>query len=259
MEQFDLNDQRLADTLFDAYINRKQISKDQIPAFLEKEKAYGIQHALTAKKAEEAQEELKGYKISLTSKETQDLFKSETPLYGALTAPAISDGKIELASMLSPLIEIELIFIAKEDITRDDDVETILQKTRVAPGIEVPDSRFEDWFPNITLGQVIADSAVAGKIVTGAPKDSVTFKELKNIQGSLKFNGEEIASDSSKAVLGHPVYAVKWLAEELAKHDLIIKKGMSISSGTFILPKKLEKGTYTASYEGLGEVSLEVI
>lgn len=259
MEQFDLNDERLADTLFDAYINKKQLSKDQIPAFLEKEKAYGIQHALTAKKAEEANEELKGYKISLTSKETQELFSSETPLYGALTTPALSDGTIELASMISPLIEIELIFIAKEDLSAEDDIETILQKTLVAPGIEVPDSRFEDWFPKLSLGQVIADSAVSGKIVTGQPKEGLRFNELDDIRGSLTFNGQEIASDSSKAVLEHPVYAVKWLTEELAKHGLTVQKGMSISSGTFILPKKLEKGIYKASYEGIGEVSLKVI
>ncbi|MCJ1909582.1 2-keto-4-pentenoate hydratase [Planococcus ruber] len=259
MEQFDLNDQRLADTLFEAYIQNKPLSKDQIPAFLEKEKAYGIQHALTAKKAEAANEELKGYKISLTSKETQELFNSETPLYGALTSPAISGGTIELTAMSSPLIELELIFIAQEDLSAEDSVEAILQKTLVAPGIEVPDSRFEDWFPHLSLGQVIADSAVAGKIVIGKPKEGVQFDDLDDIQGRLTFNGEEIASDSSKAVLEHPVYAVKWLAEELAKHGLAIKKGMAISSGTFILPKKLEKGLYTASYEGIGEVSLKVI
>lgn len=259
MEQFDLNDQRLADTLFQAYLHKKQLAKDQIPAFLEKEKAYGIQHALTAKKAEDAHEELKGYKISLTSKETQELFSSKTPLYGALTTSALSDGTIELAAMGSPLIEIELIFIAKEEISAEDDIEALLQKTLVAPGIEVPDSRFEDWFPHLSLGQVIADSAVAGKIVKGQPKDGLRFDELDDIQGSLTLNGQEIASDTSKAVLGHPAYAVKWLAEELAKHGLAIEKGMVVSSGTFIMPKKLEKGRYTASYEGIGEVSLNVI
>lgn len=259
MEQFDLNDQRLADALFEAYIHRKPLSKDQIPAFLEKEKAYGIQHALTAKKADEANEELKGYKISLTSKETQELFHSDTPLYGALTTPALSEGTIELDGMCSPLIELELIFIVQEELSAEDDVETILQKTLVAPGIEVPDSRFDDWFPKLSLGQVIADSAVAGKIVVGEPKSGLRFEDLADIQGRLTFNGEEIAADSSKAVLEHPVYAVKWLTEELAKHGLTVEKGMSISSGTFILPKKLEKGVYTASYEGIGEVSLNVI
>lgn len=259
MEQFDLDTKRIAKILFDAYDSKLQLSKDLVPAFLEKEKAYEIQHALTAMKSATLNEEIKGYKISLTSKETQDLFQSETPLYGALTTSSLSNGEIELHSLLSPLIELELIFIANEDLSIEDSVEDILRKTSVAPGIEVPDSRYEDWFPNITLGQVIADSAVAGKIVTGKPINGVTFDQMDNIKGTLAFNGDEIAANTSSEVLEHPVYAVQWLVKELASHGLTLKKGMSVSSGTFILPKKLEKGVYTAAYEGIGEVVLTVV
>lgn len=145
MENFDLNDQQMADVLYGAYKNKQQIPKDRIPAFLEKEQAYNVQHALTEQKAELANEELAGYKISLTSKETQDLFNSDTPLYGALTTSSLAEGSIELASLSSPLIELELIFIAKEDLSPEDDNDAIMIKTLVAPGIEVPDSRFEDW------------------------------------------------------------------------------------------------------------------
>lgn len=258
MEHFDLNDQQMATILYDAYIEKKQITKDQIPALLEKEAAYTIQHALTNKKLELANEELAGYKISLTSPETQQLFNSETPLYGALTTSSIVEKTIGLSSLSSPLLELELIFIVKEDLSPGDDTDAILAKTSVAPGIEVPDSRFEDWFPKLSLGQVIADSAVAGKIVIGEPKDNLSYEQLENITGKLVFNGEEIASGTSSEVLEHPVNAVKWLVNELVGHGLSLKKGMSISSGTFILPKPLEKGLYEASYDGIGSVSLEV-
>lgn len=252
-------DEKTAEKLFQAYVHKQQIDKEQIPASLEKQQAYGIQHALTAKKIHSAGEELKGYKVSLTSPETQKLFNSTTPLYGALMSSALSGGIIELAKMSSPLIEIELIFIAQEDLSPADSIEDILQKTVVSPGIEVPDSRFDDWFPKITLGQVIADSAVAGKIVCGVPVSSVSYEGLADIQGVLRFNGEEIASNSSTAVLGHPVMALKWLVDELAEHGNALKKGMYVSSGTFISPKKLERGYYTASYEGIGEVALKVV
>ncbi|WP_416143916.1 hypothetical protein [Planococcus koreensis] len=106
---------------------------------------------------------------------------------------------------------------------------------------------------------MIADSAVAGKIVSGAPVSSVSYERLEDIQGVLRFNGEEIASNSSTAVLGHPALALKWLVDELAQHGHTLKKGMYVSSGTFVSPRKLERGYYTASYEGIGEVALEVI
>ncbi|MFD1864519.1 2-keto-4-pentenoate hydratase [Planococcus chinensis] len=251
-------DSRLAEKLFNAYLQNEPIGKDAIPADLEKSTAYRIQHEVTSKKTSGSAEEVKGYKISLTSPETRDLFQSETPLYGALTSSSLSEGVIELESLISPLLEIELIFILKEDLSVEDDVHAILQKSLVAPGIEVPDSRFEDWFPKITLGQVIADSAVAGKIIAGTPKDGLTFGDLQEIQGTLALNGKELATGSSSTVLDHPANAVKWLAEELAGHGGSLKKGMYISSGTFTLPQRLEKGLYTASYEGLGEVSLKV-
>lgn len=257
MEQINRLEQQAVDVLFSAYQKKEPLSKQAVPEDLDKASAYRIQHLVTEQK-EAAGEKLQGYKISLTSKETQNLFASDSPLYGALTGPAISEGIIELDSMLSPLLELEVVFIAKEELLPNDDVEAILRKTDVAAGIEVPDSRFEDWFPKVTLGQVIADSAVAGKIVIGERKTDATFESLENIKGTLTFNGEELAAGTSAEVLGHPVHAVKWLIEELALHGRTLQKGMVVSSGTFILPKKLERGLYTASYEGLGEVTLQV-
>ncbi|MBT2570634.1 hypothetical protein [Planococcus sp. ISL-110] len=258
MRNLDSQQTEMAAVLYDAYKTGEAIPKEQIPASLEKIPAYTIQHAVTAHKTRGKQEELKGYKISLTSKETQNLFQSETPLYGALTTSALSDGVIELDSLSSPLIEIELIFIAKEDLAAADDVHALLEKTLVAPGIEVPDSRFDDWFPKITLGQVIADSAVAGRIITGLPLDNIRYDQLEKLPGNLTLDGKTIAAGNSSEVLDHPINAVKWLVNELAGHGLAVKKGMAISSGTFILPKPLEKGLYEASYGEIGSVRLIV-
>lgn len=258
MKNIDAHQLEMAASLYKAYVDGHTISQERIPASLEKNRAYSVQHAVTVKKTSNGEEELKGYKISLTSKETQQLFQSETPLFGALTTSALSNGIIDLTSMSSPLIEIELIFIAKEDLSAADDVQALLEKTQVAPGIEVPDSRFDDWFPKISLGQVIADSAVAGKIIAGAPLDNITYAQLEKLPGKLTLNGVEIAAGHSSEVLDHPVHALKWLVNELAEHGLTVKKGMSISSGTFILPKTLERGLYEASYGELGSVTLTV-
>ncbi|MBT2581398.1 hypothetical protein [Planococcus sp. ISL-109] len=252
-----LQTKQLAERLYAAYKNNRALEKDQIPPTLDLSAAYSIQHALTLRKTQDG-EPLRGYKISLTSPETQKLFNSEKPLYGALTAPALSDGTIELASMLSPLIEIELIFLIQEDIQTADSLATILSKTKIAPGIEVPDCRFTDWFPNITLGQVVADSAVAGRIIIGEAVGNVSFDQLDDIRGELFLDGQAIASGRSSEVLRHPVNAIKWLAEELESHGLSLEKGMAVSSGTFILPKKLETGRYEAHYEGIGSVALTV-
>lgn len=259
MEQFDSKKDEMAEILFEANVNKKQIKKNQIPASINEDFAYGIQHAVTEQKLEKLQESLIGYKISLTSKETQDLFKTDTPLYGGLNETALLDEKMELSSLAAPLLEVELMFIAKEKLSIEDDLQQILQKVDVAPGIELPDSRFEEWFPKISVGQVIADSAVAGKIVHGEPQPSKSFAELDDLEATLKLDGKLIGTGSSSSVLGHPVYSLKWLIDKLAEHGKGIEKGMVISSGTFIQPKTLEIGTYIADFEGIGSVTLTVI
>ncbi len=249
--------QQLADRLHAAYQDQQALAQDQIPSTIQPDAAYKVQHAVTQKKAQNG-EALAAYKISLTSPETQALFHSKKPLYGALTAPALSNGRIEHSSLLSPLIEIELVFLVQETISAADSAETILKKTAIAPGIEVPDCRFIDWFPNITLGQVIADSAVSGRLVIGKPVSDVSYEQLANMHGELVFNGEQIASGHSTEVLKHPVHAIQWLAAELESHGLVLEHGLAVSSGTFILPKPLEIGRYEARYEGLGSVELLV-
>ncbi|MDS8740880.1 hydratase, partial [Streptococcus pneumoniae] len=77
-------------------------------------------------------------------------------------------------------------------------------------------------------------------------------------RGELFLDGESIATGSSSEVLGHPVNAIKWLAAELEAHGLKLKRGLTVSSGTFILPKPLQKGRYEAKYEGIGSVELTV-
>ena len=258
MKQLDLNEKKMTEILFDAYANKKLVQKNRIPASLNKEVAYGIQHAVTELKSEKSQEALIGYKVSLTSKETQNLFDTDTPLYGGLTDSALLDGQMALTDLAAPLLEVELMFIAKEKLSIEDDIQEILQKMDVAPGIEVPDSRFEEWFPKISVGQVIADSAVAGKIVLGEPQPSKSFEELDNLQTTLTLNGKLIATGSSSSVLGHPVYSIQWLINELAEHGKNIEKGMVISSGTLVQPRALETGTYLADFEGFGSVTLTV-
>lgn len=244
--------------LHHAYTKQSPLSKEDLPKGRSIAEAYDIQHKVLNEKVNMENDQHVGYKISLTSEETQQLFQATSPLYGALTETSLTNGVIELDEMLSPLIEIELMFMVNESLLPDDDEEAMLEKVSIAPGIEVPDSRFYDWFPKLSLDQVIADSAVAGKVMFGKPVEGVTTTQLENLSGELRYNGEVIAQGNSSEVLGNPVHAVKWLNEELAKDDRRLEKGMIISSGTFILPKVLQRGTYEVSFEHIGKVSLQV-
>lgn len=244
------------ETLYNAYSNVAALDKAVFPTDIDLEEAYRIQHAFTVAKKEN-NETLKGYKISMTSPETQALFDAKEPLYGQMTDKQIT-GTVSLKQqLLNPLIELELVFLVKEELATGATVEEIIAKTQVAPGLEVPDSRFADWFPKMPKEQVCADGAVGGRVVFGEAKN-YTYADLDDIQGKLLFNDTVLDSGSSATVMGHPVLAVKWLLEKLGQHGLTLQPGYFVSSGTFVLPKPLEIGRYTGEFAGVGTVHFTV-
>ena len=113
---------------------------------LSENEAYQVQKMLLEKKKQHLEQSHIGYKISMTSDETQKWFKSDSPVYGALSSENLNNGRLDIGTMSEPLIEVELMFIIDEDISEDPDHEEIVKKTSIAPGIEIPDSRFENWF-----------------------------------------------------------------------------------------------------------------
>ncbi|WP_342387794.1 2-keto-4-pentenoate hydratase [Salinicoccus bachuensis] len=220
-----------------------------------KEAAYAIQDDVLKLKEENGEVHM-GYKISLTSRETQDLFRSDSPLYGAMTDRTVQK-EINLGDYNIPLLEMELVFLVDEEIFPEDTEADIMKKCRVAPGAEVPDGRYKDWFPNAALTEIIADGAVNGAVVYGEAK-SYDYAALDSIKGTLSHDGIVIKEGASTEVLGHPASAVKWLAGALAARGKTLSPGIFVSSGTFNLPVPLKTGTYRAEYENVGEVVFKV-
>lgn len=225
---------------------------------LDIEGAYHVQEMVTDLKITRGEESVRGYKVSLTSDETQRWFSAHEPAYGTLTDLNISDGFLSLASLSEPLLEAELMFIVEKDITGYRNDNDLIGHVSVVPGIEIPDSRFAGWFPNLTLGSIIADNAVAGKIVVNGEGKRLACNELGEISLVLYHEDREVAQGLSSEVLGNPLESLKWLIGKLGSRNLSLKEGMVVSSGTFILPLRLEKGTYRASYSFIGDVTLVV-
>ncbi|CAD2072062.1 2-keto-4-pentenoate hydratase [Phocicoccus pinnipedialis] len=217
--------------------------------------AYDNQEKLLERK-KELGEKLKGYKISLTSEKTQKLFNSTHPLYGAMTDKQILES-VSLTDYNEPLLELELVFNIVETLDVEDTLEDICRKCTISPGIEIPDGRYKNWFPNIDMFQVISDAAVSGGVVIGEPKQ-LTYANIASIKGTILKDDEEVKVGYSTEVMDHPAEAVKWLVHELDKRGKNLEPGMFVSSGTFITPFVLEVGSYTATYENVGSVSIEV-
>lgn len=249
MAQVDV--QALAQTLFNAWRNNQPLAMaDWQDALTDFETAYAVQQAFAGLKGEGTG----GFKISLTSAQTQAMFKTNEPLYGEnvpshiLTSPAT----LSLATMNEPLIEVELAMRAKEDLTVGLSDAELLSRVTVAGDIEVPDARFAAWFPTLDKYLVVADCAVSGYILHGEEVDgaTLTVADLEKIHVDLTLDGEVIRTGDSTEVLGNPINALQWLLGALAKRGRVLKKGMVVSTGTFFVPPKLVAGLYEAKFSG---------
>jgi len=241
--------------LLNTYKTKQPIEFIRNQYMLDEETSYSIQEEFIKRKCEQENDEVAGYKISMTSDETQAIAETHEPAYGTLlTSNLVKSGdSVSLSSLFTPLIEPEIIFILTEDLSLGADEEEILSKSKITPGIEVPDARYIDWFPNFSLTDLLCDNTATGLVVTSDPIDPLSFEELGNVKMDLFFNGEKISEGFSSAVLGNPVSAVAWLSKKLAKKNKTLKKDMVISSGTFISPLFVKKGTYTVDYSNVGK------
>lgn len=220
--------------------------------------AYTIQEQFVKEKCEHTDEAISGYKISMTSPETQKLADTDEPAYGTFTEGNLVKTKrsVSLETLFDPLIEPELVFILTDDLSMGAAEQEILAKSKIAAGLEVPDSRYKDWFPNFSLEDLLCDNGAVGLVVIADAVEPPSIDELNDIQMELFHNGKKTGEGTSANVLGNPASAVAWLTRKLEGHGKTLNKGMIIASGTFISPLRAEKGTYTAAYTGIGEVSL---
>lgn len=250
----------LVNQLFDAYQTHTAVSFLNPEHAIDEVKGYQLQAQLVEKLATAHESHVRGYKVSMTSAETQAYANTHEPAYGTLLSHVFKDSQahISLSNLFAPLIEPELVFVLTEDLSASPTIEEIVAASRIAPAIEIPDARYIDWFPNFTLGDLLADNTATGLLVIGTPISNVSVDTLGDITMTLKYNGEVTHTGHSTAVLGHPAKAVQWLAQKLSTHDKHLTKGMVISSGTFITPIPAQPGSYHIDYSGIGEVQATI-
>lgn len=246
------------DKVYQAYETKKPIAFIRHDYTIDEKTAYSIQDELIEKLMYLYEAEVAGYKVSMTSKETQAIADTDEPAYGTILSTQIKNSgeTIELSSLFAPLIEPEIMFVLTDDLSPNANEEEILQKSKICAGLEIPDARYKDWFPNFSLADLLCDNTATGLVTLSDPIAPLSLDDFENVKMELFHNGEKISEGISSAVLGNPVSAVAWLSGKLAKKNKVLKKGMIISSGTFISPLTAEKGTYRVTYSSIGAVEV---
>ena len=224
---------------------------------------YAIQAQLMAHTAKS----LFGWKIAATSTAGQKHINVDGPMAGRILAErVVAKGcEVHLGSNRMRVAEAEFAFKMAQDLPPRDasytQAEVLAAIGTLHPSIEIPDSRYAD-FTKVGAAQLIADNACAHLFMKGPAAtvdwrtmDLAAHKVVATISGR---RGRALKHEGSGAnVMGGPLIALTWIANELSRLGVGIKADEVITTGTCVLPVPLHEGDIAiADFGVLGRVSL---
>lgn len=200
-----------------------------------------------------------GYKAGLTSPAAQQQLGVPHPVAGVLLSKMIlKDGAtVPAAFGPRPLFEADMLVTVRDDGVNQakTPLEVARHLTTLQPFLELPDLVLAPGEP-MTGPVVVAINVGARLGVVGRPVPVLATAEfvdaLADMQVTLTADGQEISRSPGRIILGHPLNAVVFLAEEMQRRGQRLKAGDILSLGSFsrLTPPKPGQ-TATARYEGL--------
>jgi 2-keto-4-pentenoate hydratase len=203
---------------------------------------------------------LVGYKIGCTSKVMQQYLNIPHPCGGGVFARGVheSGARLRASDFVRVGVECEIAVRLARDLPRarapftpENVAEAI---AAYLPAIEIVDDRYEKWE---TLGAptLVADDFFAAGCVLGAPVTRAAAPDLLAVTGRAMINNEEVGRGTGADVLGHPHYALAWLANHLAEEGKGLHAGQIVLTGSLVKTVWLKAGDHVVmELDGLGRV-----
>ena len=224
--------------------------------------AYAIQADVVRRELDALGGDFVGYKIACTNEYAQRLLQMDAPVFGRLISPRVyrNGSQLRAADFHLRCVESEYAFEMGADVPPRDEPysrESIAPFVgAVLPSIEIVDHHFTDWTSVGGLA-VAADNAIHGCWIPGEPRADWQPLDLQQQTVTLRVNGEISTTGSGANVLGHPVNVLAWLANELPRFDLALKRGDRVTTGITTEVYLAEAGDdLLADFGPLGEVRL---
>lgn len=207
-----------------------------------------------------------GWKIAATSLAGQQHIAVSGPLAGPIFADRVkgAGAEVSLQSNRMRVAECEIVFrFGKDLLARPEGYsqdEVLAAIDAVAPGIEVPDSRFVN-FEKAGEAQLIADCACCRDMVLGSfrPADA-RMKTLASLRvRAAVSDGRELEGIGSN-VLGDPLAALVWFVNELSGVSQNLSRGQFVTTGACVTPIPVLPGQRVDADHGwLGRIGVSFV
>ncbi len=201
-----------------------------------------------------------GYKAAFTNPALQQRFGVSGPKWGTM----FDRNMVDIIAVLPhdfgarPLYEADLIVEVKDAglANANTPLEALAHLESVVPFIELPDLMLEGQFsgPNFIATNVGFRGGVTGAELpvqrTQAFADAMANMTVVMIDEAD--NNKELGRGQGSAIMGNPLNAAIWLAKELKKEGIVLKKGDLLSLGGFFPPQPTKAGMKVRmEYQGL--------
>ena len=205
---------------------------------------------------------LAGYKIGCTSAVMQRYLGIAHPCSGGIFASRVHQSGVEIPSkaFVQVGVECEVAVRLRHDLPPTDrpyDRASVADAVDAClPAIEIVDDRYLDWR---TLGAptLIADDFFGAGIVLGRPSSAAASGDLGEVRGSAWINGLEVGRGTGADILGHPLEALAWLANNQCARGKPLLEGQVVMTGSYVQTVWLAPGdTVRMEFSTLGTVEL---
>ena len=243
---------------------QNRLRGERLPGFPEtcrpasEDAAYAVQFALREQLIRGGGGDLAGYKIGATSQVMQDYLDIHNPCGGGVLANGVhrSPAEVAHAGYVHPGVECEIAVRLDADLPAGA---APLSQAQVAEAvgacmaaIEIVDDRYADW-RSLDTPTLIADDFFQAGIVLGAADADWRRLDLAALPGMMAINGEERGRGRGGDVLGHPLTALAWLANQLAVYGIGLRRGQVVLTGSVVATQWVERGDRVrVDVEGLG-------
>ena len=258
--------ERAGEWLAKAHEGRKRFAP--LPASLapgSADEAYAIQAEFVGIRARKLGR-VAGYKIALTTPAMRKMMGMKDSIAGAMLEKSLvrSPARVRLADYGQLLVEFELAFQMAEDLPA---IEAPYTRKRiekavgaVMPALELADDRNADYakLKEHPL-MLIADNAWNEGAVLGEPVQDWRKIDLAALRGVAEVNGKKVGEGHGRDVMGHPLEALTWVANNLASRGLGLWRSDVVITGSLVTTKYPKGGDKIRFEAGaIGAVELQV-
>jgi 2-keto-4-pentenoate hydratase len=223
------------------------------PASLEE--AYAIRRCFQEIEEATGRGAVAGYKIGLTTPVMQQLCGIAEPCYGVIFAREVHDRRAELRTgdYCRLGVETEIVLRLGEDVSQGGDAGRIAAAAEsAAAAIElIEDSRYD--YRRLDAAAMVAGNVWSAGVVIGTPVKEWRALDLAQVRARLSINGREIGSGVGRDVMGNPLNALAWLANE----GTPLRRGMIVMTGSMVpIQHPLAGDRVLVEVSGLGTAEL---